>query len=313
MSDDAEVQNEEYPNFYLFLSDALRRDFFPDNLKGTTVPAKAAGHHTPESFTSVLTGLPSDEHGVKRFPESVEVPTVFELSQKGYDISFWDHPDDVTYKVYRFPQRKPLEELEEPFIFIHRDTATHAPYPTDWKQETMEQSKGTEGRVYPEISGPEYIQKIANDEVDYRQDYMDAVKRSIKYFMEDMKKLKDMGVYDNTFKVFTSDHGDNWDRSNGPLAHAAEIPVVMDVAINFYDHDVDVSSFEDETGEMNIMDILRVWTDWDETRGELHVKGSEEAERDEIEDKVRERLVELGYVEGDREKWRTFVGKDKDE
>lgn len=309
--------NSEYPNLYIYMEDALRRDFWPfpegQNEYGITVPAKAAGHHTPESFTSILTGLMSDEHGVKRFPESVDVPTVFEMSQKGYDVSFWDHPDDVTYKVYRFPQRKPLEELEEPFIFIHRDTATHAPYPTDWKMETMEKSKGTEGRVYPEVSGPEYIQKMADGEVNYRKDYRDAVERAVKYFKQDLKKLKEMGVYENTFKVFCSDHGDCWpDDGYDTLAHAQEVPPVMDVAVTFFDHDIEISDeLFGEDGEFNVVDILRVWSDWDSLRGDLHVKGAVEEEQDELEEKVKDRLRDLGYVDdGKEEEWRTFTGKE---
>lgn len=301
------MTEQEYPNLYIFMSDALRRDFFPENLKGTTVPAKGAGHHTPESFTAMLTGLTSDNHGVKKFPQSVDVPTVFELSQEGYDVSLWDHPDDVTYKMLRFPPRKPLEDLEEPFIFVHRDTATHAPYPTDWKQETMETGIDVEGRVYPDVSGPEYIEKMAEGEVDYRQDYINAVERALKYFKEDIQKLKDMGVYDNTFKVFASDHGDAWpEDERGTLAHRQPVPEVINVATNFFDHDVEVpDEFRDDEGDFGVQHILRMWrSDWDSKRRELDVKGSSEDEAEELEQKVKNRLKNLGYMSGDEEDWK---------
>jgi len=193
---------DEFPNFYLYLSDCLRRDFFPKELKGTTLPAVAPGPHTAPSFTSILSGVPPQEHGVNKFPKTAQVPTVFDLTQKGYQTSLWDHPNDVTYKVFRFPSRTPLEELKEPFVFIHRDTSCHAPYCNpktgnviSWKEEDFAEEKQhgprdmkNTGRIFEEISGPEYIEMVGRKEVDYKKHYKKAVKRSLEYFKRDIEK-----------------------------------------------------------------------------------------------------------------------------
>jgi len=313
---------DEYPNFYLYLSDCLRRDYFPSNLKGTTLKAKAPAPHTAPSFPSILSGVPPQEHKVNKFPKAVQVPTVFELTQKGYQTSLWDHPNDVTYKVFRFPDRIPLKELEEPFVFVHRDTSCHAPYCNpktgnviSWKEEDFAEEKRhggrdmkNTGRIFEEISGPEYIEMMGREEVDYKEHYKKAVKRSLEYFRGDIQILKEKGVYDRTFKVFTSDHGDNFaDDERGTLAHGNPTPEVMNVAVNFFDHDVEVPGELKEGENFNLTHTLRVWdTSWDETYDSLEVKGAREEEKEELEEKMKKRLRELGYLDKDESGWRTF-------
>jgi len=228
-------QLPEVENLYLMMADSLRWDFVP-KLKGTTVCTITQGSNTPQNFPTILAGR--RDHGVRWFVDSIKVPTVLSLSNHGYDVSYYDHPDDpMKVHVLSDPPRKKLRDMEPPFVYIERETSTHIPYGRNWREEKIE-IRRTQGRRYPDIWGREYVAMMMRGEVDYVSDYKKGVEKVRLRFLNHAKMLKEKGVFDNTLMILTSDHGDAWGE-NGRWAHNVTTPETIHVPTVFYQRYID--------------------------------------------------------------------------
>jgi len=159
-------------NLVILMADALRRDYFP-KLPGTTVETIAQGTNTPTNLPAILCGVLPSQHGVYFFQQAMpgagvrrdgrqkmacQVPSIFDLEQLGYDVSYFDHPHDPMYKVLNNPPRKELKKLKEPFIYVERETATHVIYGRNWRLENVKVEDSKNGRAYYDMRGRDYIQ-----------------------------------------------------------------------------------------------------------------------------------------------------------
>jgi len=253
-------------NLVILMADALRGDFFPA-FPGTTVKT-IANVNTPKSFTEILCG--SKNHGVEFFTmaregyregnpqkQRCQVPTVFDLS--GYDVSYYDHPDDPTYLIFHNPPRKKLGELEEPFVYVERETATHVPYGYNWRLHDAEIAEKKDGRKYPDIRGRDYIDKMRGHADEERPFFIEDYERGVELVEDRVKELvstlKKKECYKDTFFVITSDHGDcfgSYDNCHG-FIHNCVCEHVVDVKTCFYDRGVEVDE------PLLNTDILEVW------------------------------------------------------
>jgi len=218
----------EVRNLYLMMVDSLRWDFAP-KLKGTTVCTIVQGNNTPRNFPVILSGR--TDHGVNWFTDRIKVPTVLDL--EGYDVSYYDHPDDpFKVKVLGDPPKKELKKMKPPFVYVERETSAHAPYGRNWREERIE-IRRNEGRRYPDLRGREYIAKMMRGQVDFVSDYKKGVEKAKLRFLAHARKLKEMGEFENTLMILTSDHGDAWGE-NGGWMHNVTTPETIHVPTPFF-------------------------------------------------------------------------------
>jgi len=226
----ATPQLPEVSNLYLMMADSLRWDFAPQ-LKGTTVCTITQGNNTPSNFPTILAGR--RDHGVGWFVDGIKVPTVLSLKHYGYDISYYDHPDDpMRVHVLNNPPRKGLKDMRPPFVYVERECSTHIPYGRNWREEPIE-IRRSQGRRYPDLWGREYVRKMQRGEVDFVKDYRKGVEKVKLRFLNHAKILKKKGELDNTLMVLTSDHGDAWGE-HGYWAHNVTTPETVHVPTVFY-------------------------------------------------------------------------------
>jgi len=267
-------------NLVILMADALRADYWPD-LEGTTVKTIAQGTNTPQNFTTILSGVGPNKHGVKFFTmaregyregnpqkQRCQVPTVLDLNQNGYDTSYFDHPDDPCYLIFNHPPRKELEELEEPFVYVERETATHVIYGKNWRIDDVEIAEKKDGRIYEDLRGRDYIDLMRKGEVDYLEDYEQGVEIAEKRLYELVDILKDMEVYGDTLVIFTSDHGECFgprDNCPGGLIHNKQCSHVVNIKTTFFDEDMEIKP------PLLSKSIVEQWMpDWPKVRPELN-------------------------------------------
>jgi len=259
------------------MADALRRDFFPE-LPGTTVETIAQGSNTPTGFTAMLTGVLPQAHGVFFFQQAIDgmrengrqkstckVPTIFDLEQMGYDVSYYDHPHDPMYKVLNNPPKKELAELKEPFVYVERETATHVIYGRNWRTDNVKIEGTKDGRMYEDMRGRDYIQLMREGKVDYISDYKKGVQIATDRLYEFVDILKQMGLYENTLVVLTSDHGEAFpnDRRRG-IIHNVVCPEVVNIKTNFFDRNIEVKE------PLLSKDIIKGWEqEWQSVQRQL--------------------------------------------
>lgn len=115
------------------------------------------------------------------------------------ESSYWaPNPDHPLYYVFNKPERIPLEDIPEPFIYLYHSMATHVPYDPSFK--------GT---------GRDYMKKFGRNTSKLRSDYKIAVNLACEEFLNNVYILKRRGILDRTLIIFTSDHGEIL----GPMFH----------------------------------------------------------------------------------------------
>lgn len=238
-------------NVYLYIGDAVRDDALPAQLnnKGMTIKTVAASIHTPPSFSSIVTGLCPPQHGVWNFDTSIEghKPTLLDIS--GYSTRFAntinekfnDNPESesllnqilgteaVSYKT--------LETIEQPFVFIERGRGGHAPY------------GNFSGNAW------EYFRdRKATDKAVYREEYQEGINADINHFEDQLARLEERGILEETLVIYTSDHGELLGEQ-GCLGHNGPIhPKLSYVPSVFIHPDLDSTTIED--GLLRHIDLL---------------------------------------------------------
>lgn len=178
-----------FRNVYIYVSDALRYDHVPESVaeEGKVIPTLTPGAYTPICFSSMLTGRDPQNHNVRSFYDTVNEKTVFDLFD---NHCYYDHPEDaMSRNVFgNYNTAEELEEMEEPFFYVERSLDTHEPY--------------GEVKHGNEVPSERYIDGTLEER------YMEGVKSTVDHFWSHVEKLKELGLYENTLIIFTSDHGE---------------------------------------------------------------------------------------------------------
>lgn len=223
-----------FKNIYIYVSDALRYDHLPKSVSegSKSIPTLAPAAYTPISFSSLVTGNDPRNHGVRSFYDSLETENVFDLFD---NHCYYDHPEDAMCKnAFRdYSTSKEIEDMEEPFIYVERALDTHEPY--------------------GKIGHGNSIPSETSDDRDLEKRYNSGVESTEEHFRSHVEKLKDLGIYEDTLVIFTSDHGELLgekkvfrERQGHNKPMCKELNVVPTVFVN---HDVD---FE----RMRLIDLI---------------------------------------------------------
>jgi len=294
-------------NLCLFMVECFRwdhRHIFEEGIGIQPVKTIVQGTNTPTSFPSLLSGVA--RAGVRRFfGQKIQIPTVFDLAQRGYDVGYFDHPQDPVRRIFRFPPLKDLEDVvdSDQFVFVARETAPHTPYARAWYQFEELNEIGPHAidepgpREYPNLpgemeNGKEYIASMQRGMIDFKEDYRRGLEMALSRFEGYREILEENDRLEETFVVVTSDHGEVWGKHDGRPGnwiHNHTVPEVVHVPTFFCNGDVEVEE------PLMSKDIVRKWIpSWDEIREELTVISN--LSKEESEQDIKERLKALGYM-----------------
>lgn len=311
--------NPRTENLVLVIPDALRLDYHRDmDLPGATVKTICQAASTPMCIPTQVSGLSHTEHGAKWFfgeNNEIDAPTVFDLTQEGYDTAFLDHPADRLREVLRHPAFKPLEDMEPPFVWVYRGLYTHTPYSYSWEdledwEDIGPRPDPREARVYPEWyadgpweTGNEYIELMRTGDVPWREDYEAAVETTHERIEGIVATLENMGVYDDTTVIVQGDHGEAFGgAADGPddcsnFIHNTVCEHTIHVGTTVYGEDVDIDE------PLLQRDTLTLWDErWDGGRDDLEMLDREPHEvyvGERGDEAARQRLRDLGYIDDD--------------
>ncbi|SFL56971.1 Sulfatase [Halogranum rubrum] len=223
---------DDVENVVIFVSDAHRFDFLPDEVKrlGLTAKAIAPSTFTASALPSLTTGQYPDTHKVWMFDDQLAArPPLLDPTDQEIDVGFdaetvWtklEQSEKPPLQIHHLDTESKLRELEPPFVHVVHDVGPHAPY-------------GFENGVFE--STKEFFREYENRRpqlIDlYRQDCHNSVDR----FMNVYNQLVERDLLDETLVAFTSDHGQCLgERENGgrfghghPMSpENVEIPVVF--------------------------------------------------------------------------------------
>lgn len=178
-----------FKNVFIYVSDALRYDYIPESIaeEGKVLPTLAPGGYTPICFSSLVTGKDPRKHSVRSFYDTLDVENVFDYFE---NHCYYDHPEDAMCKnVFRnYTTSKELEDMKEPFFYVERALDTHAPY--------------------GQVKHGNKIPKTKVDEESIEKRYQEGVRSTENHFWSHVEKLKELGLYEDTLVIFTSDHGE---------------------------------------------------------------------------------------------------------
>ncbi|QLG29208.1 sulfatase-like hydrolase/transferase [Halorarum halophilum] len=217
-------------NVVIFVSDALRFDFLPEEVRnlGVTARAIAPSTFTASALPSLLTGMYPATHKVwmfdDRLAESAEL-----LRADGVDVGFnaesvWiglESDEKPPLQIHHLETESKLGELEPPFVHVVHDVGPHAPY-----------GFGNEAFESTEEFFREYESRRSRLIDLYRQDCHNSAER----FLDVYDQLAERDLLDETLVVFTSDHGQclGEQRNGGRFGHGhpmcpetVEIPIVF--------------------------------------------------------------------------------------
>ena len=225
-------------NVVLFVSDALRWDYLPAEVKsmGVTFKTVASGSFTPTSFASIISGLYQPRHGVYNFFSdwlSNERRTL--MNMDGYNSSFWteniwtgfDPPTSAPiYNVGGSNHRVSLKDLKTPFIYLEDEKGGHCPY--GWSFDNKEYEEG-DCTIFFRDFGRKDVNEL-------RKKYRTGVQRSLNEFQNRLKVIEDRGLLGETLVIFLSDHGELLGEYGGIVGHehftAPEVVYVPTVLIH---------------------------------------------------------------------------------
>lgn len=292
----------ETENLAILIPDALRADHWPD-LSGTTVDTIASGPFTPVCLPSIVSGRSRHEHGREWFKnDPIDYPVVFDLEQAGYDVGFWDSPEDAIRPLIRAPELRALETMEPPFVFVARLLWTHTPYNLQWDVDEANVGVSFEtdsSREYPAIEGggdgQDYIDMMKTGDVDFQADYQESVEKTVERINEWRDVLKDRGLYDDTTVIVQADHGEAWGGRFGiddcpHYLHTHETcDKVTNIKTTVLDRDIEIEE------PLLQRDTLSLWDDsWQGGRDDLDQ--IDRSDDDPDTHAAEQRLRDLGYL-----------------
>jgi len=231
-------RNPQIKNIVLFISDALRWDYTPKSVLSRGVAFKTVSSciWTPASFSSIVTGLYPQHHGVYSFCEDRLAEKVSSLlNLYGYNTSLWtentwigyDQPtSSPLYRLLRAKYRVSLKDLQPPFVYLEDEKGGHCPY--GWSATDKD---------YEEWDCLRFFQDFGKrNEKMLRKKYQEGVERSAREFESRMRIIDDRGLADETLVIFLSDHGELLGEYGGVVGHgeltAPEVVYVPTVLIH---------------------------------------------------------------------------------
>ena len=217
------LSNLDVENVYLYVADAVRWDFAPDDVlnRGTAVKTVAGGIHSPTSIATLVSGTYLSQHHVAQFTDSLpgNVPNLLDASAVSTAfINSINHvrfePDGTSLiaETLRADERHPdvLSRVDSPFLVIERGPGGHAPY-GDFEGDGWE---------YFEARGGASRSQFA---AEYRR----AIEEDTDWFQSRLADLERRGLLDETLVVYTSDHGEVLGEygmlSHSPPIHPAHV------------------------------------------------------------------------------------------
>ena len=217
-------------NVVIFVSDALRLDYLPREVRelGVTAGAIAPSTFTASALPSLMTGQCPATHKVWMFDDRLaERPPL--LTPDGVDVGFdaegvWtklESADKPPLQIHHLDAERKLRDADPPFVHVIHDVGPHAPY-------------GFENGVFDSTKA--FFRDYENRRprlVDlYREDCHNSAGR----FLDVYDQLRERDLLEDTLVVFTSDHGQclGERRNGGRFGHGhpmcpetVEIPIVF--------------------------------------------------------------------------------------
>jgi len=208
-----------FNNIYIYVSDDLRYDYFPKEIKklGMSFKAIAQAPYSHPSFSTIVTGVYPETHMVyNKLIDRLQGPSMFDLSK--FNTGYWaESKYDSLYSIFNQPNRKNVKNIEEPFILMERALETHAPF----------------GKLHDSVE--EFYEDVGNDFDEMRKFYKIGVEKSKNKFFSRLDTLEKRGILEDTLVIFTADHGelfDEYGRRGHELPICPELVYVPLVFIN---------------------------------------------------------------------------------
>jgi arylsulfatase A-like enzyme len=217
-------------NVVVFVSDALRYDFLPAEVRerGVTGAAIAPSTFTASSLPSLTTGKYPASHEVWMFDDRLSTRPEL-LTPDGVEVGFdaegvWvELPErhKPPLQMHRLESETKLADLVPPFAHVVHDVGPHAPY-------------GFENGVFD--STREFFSDHERRRRRLIELYREDCHNSAQRFLNIYDQLAARGLLEETLLVFTSDHGQclGERRNGGRFGHghpmspeAVEIPIVF--------------------------------------------------------------------------------------
>jgi len=204
-------------NVLLYVSDSLRYDFLPEEIRdmGFTLKTVASSLYTASSFPSMLSGLYPPKHGVHTWGDAMSEDTRSLLDLEGFHTSLWcettwtdSRPDESgIHRVMNNPAGIPLTEIKEPFVYVEDDKGGHCPYGLSFGQ-------------YMGGGCPDFFKEYGTKGKEALiLQYVKGIEESRKNFQKRLQVLKNRGLMDRTLVIFTSDHGELLGEYGGLTGH----------------------------------------------------------------------------------------------
>jgi arylsulfatase A-like enzyme len=220
----------EYENVLVFISDSLRYDALPEQIRSMGVTAKtiAAAPWTASSIPSLMTGQYPSTHNVWMFKDRLPDQPLLLKEPADWTAGFdsekhwlnFDPEEKPPVKMLRLDDEQRLEDLESPFVHIIHDLGPHAPY-------------GFENDEYD----TESFFEDHTDADDLARRYHEDAEKSARYFRSAVEKLESRGLLEDTLCVFTSDHGEllgEGGRLGGKWGHSTPLcPELLEIPMTF--------------------------------------------------------------------------------
>lgn len=215
-------------NAFIFVVDALRRDYLPESVRtrGDAVKTIASSTITPTSFSTICSGVEPPSHGVRTFYYQLDRERNL-LNLPDYNTSFWQLIESGgLYDVLdQDPaEKQQLSEIDPPFIHVERELSAHAPY-ANWDQEYLEKRQ--------QETADNFFEQFHGDWDGLRAAYEDGAEEAGKHFETRLQTLADRDLLDDTLVIFTSDHGEllgeygEWSHSSPLVPELVDVPTVL--------------------------------------------------------------------------------------
>jgi arylsulfatase A-like enzyme len=207
------LETEKIENIVIFISDALRWDHTPEDVRnmGVTMKTIAASLCTPTSFATVFSGLYPPKHKIYTWSIVLNKKIAGIMNFKKINLSLIHYgkvkkKKSILHETLRDPDSIPLRALKPPFIYIEDDKGGHAPYGIP-----MSEFKG-KLRDYFREHGHKSMKTM-------RKDYARGIEQSLDVFKERMSVLEERDLINNTLVIFSSDHGEMLGECGGLFGH----------------------------------------------------------------------------------------------
>jgi hypothetical protein len=253
----------EITNVYLFVSDALRYDYFDDiwTKSGETFRTVCASPLSCSAFASITTGLRPPEHGVWNFSDRIRTdrPVLHDLRDSVLNFRMVHAVADSLGGVDNLNSHEEfhsrLGSIDSPFLVFDRVLPTHAAY---GYVKAPPPGTGIPDESDSFASTDEYWQRRAGDREAIRSDYESGVEIAQQLFEARMDVLEDRDLLDETLVVVTGDHGEVLGET-GLYGHAPTLsPESVYVPTQFSDRGATAraSELETEAGKRPLLSHL---------------------------------------------------------